>query len=151
MVAGQFVAKAKRIKRALSCSSSLMNQWALAEFLSSGGYERHLKLVRKRLMENRDRMVQTVRQAFTDDIRVSRPQGGCVLWLDLGNQVSGAALFQRALDKGISITPGTLFSASNRYQHCIRISYGLPWSSDVEQAVCQLGRLAKELKNASGR
>ena len=151
MVAGQFVAKAKRIKRALSCSSSLMNQWALAEFLSSGGYERHLKLVRKRLMENRDRMVQTVRQAFTDDIRVSRPQGGCVLWLDLGKQVSGAALFQRALENGISITPGTLFSASNRYQHCIRISYGLPWSNDVEQAVYQLGRLTTELKNASGR
>ena len=142
MVASQFSAKAKRIKRALSCSSSLMNQWALADFLSSGGYERHLKLVRKRLIENRDRMIQAVNVAFGSEVRVSRPQGGCVLWLDLGKHVDGALLFQKALERGISITPGTLFSASKKYQNCIRISYGLPWDASVEQAIKTLGELA---------
>ncbi|GEK08572.1 MULTISPECIES: PLP-dependent aminotransferase family protein [Pseudoalteromonas] len=143
MVASQFSAKAKRIKRALSCSSSLMNQWALADFLSSGGYERHLKLVRKRLIENRDRMILAVNFAFGDEVRVSRPKGGCVLWLDLGKQVDGAVLFQQALAAGISITPGTLFSASKKYQNCIRISYGLPWSDELEQAIVTLGKLAE--------
>ncbi|WP_440054652.1 PLP-dependent aminotransferase family protein [Pseudoalteromonas sp. T1lg65] len=141
LVAGQYTEKVKRIKRALSCSSSLMNQWVLADFLSSGEYDRHLRLVRKRLQENKLKMIAAVKQAFGEQVRVSMPQGGCVVWLDLGKNYDAALLFHAAMESGVSITPGTLFSASDKYKSCIRLSYGLPWTADVEKAIRVLSQL----------
>ena len=45
----------------------------------------------------------------------------------------------------ISIAPGPIFSARERYQSFIRISCGLPWSETVAQAVATLGQLAAAL------
>ncbi|MFC3034528.1 PLP-dependent aminotransferase family protein [Pseudoalteromonas fenneropenaei] len=141
LYAGPYAAKAKRIKRALSCSSSLMNQWVLADYLASGEYDRHLKLMRQRLLANKARMSKCIQRLFPDDVRVSDPKGGCVLWLDLGSGYDGSKLFQLALEHKISITPGALFSAGQRYQNCVRLSFGVPWSAEVEAALATLASL----------
>ena len=146
MVAPQVIGPAMRLKRALSCSSSLMNQWVLADFLASGEYDRHLKLLRKRLLIAKNNMIRALRQYFPEFVRVSEPQGGCVLWLDLGSDYNGTKLFQLALIQGISIAPGVLFSASNKYTSCIRLSYGVVWNGDTEQAIKTLGTLLPEAK-----
>ncbi|CCQ11357.1 Transcriptional regulator, GntR family domain / Aspartate aminotransferase [Pseudoalteromonas luteoviolacea B = ATCC 29581] len=146
LIAGPFAEKARRIKRALSCSSSLMNQWVLADYLASGDYERHLKLLRQRLISNKHKMRQAVQRYFPADVRVSDPQGGCVLWLDLGKHYDGNRLFHLALEHGISLTPGSLFSAAQKYQNCVRLSFGLPWTDAVENAVKILGKLTLQAK-----
>jgi DNA-binding transcriptional MocR family regulator len=79
-------------------------------------------------------------------VRLSDPQGGCVIWIDLGHQYSGSKLFQLAIANGISITPGVLFSAGTQYESCIRMSYGLVWNRDVEQAIVLLSELLPSAK-----
>ncbi|MCC2615291.1 PLP-dependent aminotransferase family protein [Aestuariibacter halophilus] len=141
LVAPGFRDLATRTKRALSCSSPLINQWTLTEFIQSGEYDRYLKLLRQVLLTNRDRMLGLIGRHFPDDVRVTLPQGGTVLWLELSGELDGAQLFQQALEHNISITPGSLFSPSSRYQHCIRLSYGLPWHQRIEDGIETLGRL----------
>lgn len=146
LIAGPHAAKARRIKRALSCSSSLMNQWVLADYLASGEYDRHLKLLRQRLLANKNRMRQLVLDTFPADVRVSDPHGGCVLWVDLGKAYDGNRLFHLALEKQISLTPGSLFSAGQKYQNCIRLSFGIPWNEQVEAGIKTLASLISQAK-----
>jgi DNA-binding transcriptional MocR family regulator len=80
-------------------------------------------------------MLNILQQIMGENIRISDPKGGCVLWLELDKSINSAAVFQLALQQNISVSPGTLFSPSNRYQHCIRLSYGLPWSDSVEEGL----------------
>ena len=141
LIAGKFAAQARLYKRALSCSTSLVNQWALYEFVASGEYDRNLKLLRQRLRSNKDKMIWCLQQAFPSTARLSDPQGGCVIWIDLGFDYDSVKLFQLALENGISITPGYIFSATNKYRSCIRLSYGLPWSEKLELAIIKLGEL----------
>jgi len=49
---------------------------------------------------------------------------------------------REALEKKISIAPGPIFSAKQKYQNFIRLSCGQPWSDKLEQALVTLGRLA---------
>nr|WP_261595082.1 MULTISPECIES: PLP-dependent aminotransferase family protein [unclassified Pseudoalteromonas] len=146
LITPKLIGRAKRLKRALSCSSSLMNQWVLADYLAGGEYDRHLKLMRKRLLVAKDYMVMALRRYFPPFVRVSEPRGGCVLWLDLGPQYDGTKLFQLALAQGISIAPGMLFSASNKFSSCIRLSYGVQWNEHTEQAIATLGKLVEQAK-----
>ena len=133
-----------RIKRALSCSSPLINQWTLCEFMRSGEYDRYLSTLRQALMTNKERMVSLVTKHFPTETRVTDPKGGAVVWLELGDNMDGNRLFRRALQENISIAPGSLFSPSNRYLHCIRLSYGLPWNERIESGIKTLANLCTE-------
>jgi DNA-binding transcriptional MocR family regulator len=148
LASAKFSRKAIQIKRALSCSSSYMNQITLFEFLRSGDYERYLTQLRSVLATNKARMSHKLQYLLGDRVRISSPQGGCVLWLEFDKSVDSGELFQHALQHNISISPGTLFSPSNRYQHCIRLSYGLPWSEKVEHGLTTLSAIILQPKPA---
>ena len=58
-------------------------QIAFADFLASGGYDHHLRRIRRVFADNVGRMLRAVEDAFPARTRVSRPAGGFVLWLEL--------------------------------------------------------------------
>jgi len=139
ILSNQFEQKAKGFKRALSCSSSLLNQWVLNEYVRSGDYDRNIKRLRRVLKRNKERMMCLIAAHFPVNTKMSNPQGGGVLWLELPTGCNATDLFHLAVEAGISITPGVLFSASGKYKRCARISYGLQWNKAVEDAVVKLG------------
>lgn len=141
LLPGKQLESAKKYKRSMSCSSGLLPQLTLAEHMAVGDYDRHLKRLKPALRQNADRMVAAVEQTFPADTGVSRPQGGSVLWIELPSTVDSTQLFDRALDAGVSIMPGTVFAAQNRYRNFIRLSFGHPWSEAMDQGIERLGAL----------
>ena len=132
----------RRIKRAVSCSSPLINQWTLCEFIRSGEYSRYLNTLRQTLLTNKERMVSLINKHFPIGTRVTDPHGGTVVWIELNEHTDGNLLFDEALKNNISIAPGSLFSPCNRYLHCIRLSYGLPWDENIENGIKMLAKLS---------
>jgi DNA-binding transcriptional MocR family regulator len=90
-------------------------------------------------------MSRTIDRAFPRGTRVSQPAGGFVLWVELPRPLKTRALLEEALEHGICFAPGDVFSASNRYTHCLRVSCGHRWDARIEAAVELLGGLAKQL------
>ena len=151
LLAGNYLATARKYKRAISCSSGLLNQMTLAEYMAIGDYDRHLNRLRPVLKQNAQRMSAAVERWFPDGTRVSRPRGGSVLWIELPKGSDSVALFEQALEAGISIVPGTVFAARGRYRNFIRLSFGHPWTNDMDDALQTLGNLAAELvRNRTG-
>ncbi|TQV76565.1 PLP-dependent aminotransferase family protein [Aliikangiella marina] len=147
ILSNRFEQKAKGLKRALSCSSSLLNQWVINEYLRSGDYDRNIKRLRQVLRTNKERMRALIAESFPEKTCISDPQGGGVVWVELPVGCDSTDLFHLSVESGISITPGVLFSASGKYKRCARISYGLPWDETVEDAVKRVGKLAHQLLN----
>ncbi|MEE8427083.1 MAG: PLP-dependent aminotransferase family protein [Woeseiaceae bacterium] len=145
IVSDQYIDKIARLKRAFSCSSGLLQQLTLADFLASGDYSRHLKALRPVLQRNAERMGALVAQHFPRETRTSKPVGGSVLWLELPKSVSAEQLFDDAVDAGISIAPGHIFSPCSCYGNFVRLSFGHPWGEPTEDAIRWLGRRVKEL------
>ncbi len=141
LLPGKYQARANLMKRALSCSSPLLNQWALSEFMASGEYERNLRMLRSVLQKNKQKAIASISQWFPDGTRISDPKGGGVLWVELPRSNDGTELFHKALGHNISITPGALFSPSDKFKHCIRLSYGIDWSGKIEDGIKTLGSL----------
>jgi DNA-binding transcriptional MocR family regulator len=129
-------------KLAFTLSGPPLLQVALAEFLSSGGYDNHLRRIRRVFENTIGQMSRAVEPSFPVGTKVSRPAGNFVLWLELPKSVRTSALFDQALENGICFVPGDVFSASGRYQHCLRLSCGHGWDERVEKGVVKLGKLA---------
>ncbi len=137
-------------KLAFTLSGPPLLQAAFADFLSSGGYDNHLRRIRRAFEDTIGRMSRAVERSFPDGTRVSRPAGSFVLWVELPKSVRTAALFDEALKNGICFVPGDAFSVSGRYGHCLRLSCGHGWDERIEKGVTKLGRLASAAARAVG-
>ena len=137
-------------KLAFTLSGPPLLQVAFAEFLSSGGYDNHLRRIRRVFEDTIGQMSRAVERWFPKGTKVSRPEGSFVLWVELPKFVQTAALFDEALDNGICFVPGHVFSASGRYGHCLRLSCGHGWNDRIEKGVMKLGKLTCAAAARSG-
>ena len=147
IVAGDHINQVTRIKRSFSCSSGLLQQMTLAEFLASGDYDRYLNTLRPALQCNAERMQSFISQHFPKETRTSCPVGGSVMWLELANGVDAETLFDEAIAAGISIAPGHIFSPNNRYRNFMRLSFGHPWNEKLEDSLIWLGNTVRRMGN----
>jgi DNA-binding transcriptional MocR family regulator len=141
---GRYLDQVQRLKAVFSLASASPTQLAVAEFLTSGGYDRHLRALRKTYSAQLGNVRAAIAQAFPEGTRVTRPEGGFVLWVELPPEVDGLKLHQQALRKGIAVAPGTLFTTSDRYRNCIRVS-GAFWSGRIREAIRTLGGIASSM------
>lgn len=146
MNGGRWHARLQMLKFAQTRSAPAWGQLLAARCMAQPAYERHLQRMRTQLRSERERMAQAVARHFPPGTRLSLPPGGVSLWLELPEGVSSTALFERALDLGIRVAPGPLFSNTGRYERFLRVVCGTPYAQDVEWAYTELGRLARQLQ-----
>jgi len=141
VAAGRFADQIHRIKLMSSLSTAIPSQLAIASYLETGGFDRHLRQMRLCLEENADTALRAIAQCFPSGTRVTRPQGGYFLWIELPPAFDALRLHRLALSEGISLAPGHLFSADQRFAHHLRINYGFHDRDELRRALERLGHL----------
>ncbi len=140
---GRFMEEVSRIKLYHSLSGTAITHEVIAGFLETGRYEAHLRKLRQTLHTNYLQYVRVIGEHFPDGTRISRPQGGLSLWVELPKQVDTVDLYNTALKSKISISPGCMFTLQKQFENCMRLSYGLEWNEKAEGSLRVLGKLAK--------
>lgn len=116
-------------------------QQALANFLQSGSYDRHLRKTRMLYADNAALFRSAIKRYLPAGIDLSEPQGGFLLWLALPNKINALKLYEASLDNAINILPGSVLSATGEHHHYVRINYAYPWSNEIELALKKIGQL----------
>jgi DNA-binding transcriptional MocR family regulator len=143
IVPGRHMQRVLERKFVTTLSEPALTQVAFADYLASGGYDGHLRRIRRVFKENIERMSHVINRTFPRGTRVTRPAGGFVLWVELPRPVEARRLFVQALEKGICFAPGDAFSANGRYGNCMRLSCGFPWHPKIEGALKTLGEMTR--------
>jgi DNA-binding transcriptional MocR family regulator len=141
VAAGRYRAAIALHKTITSGGTNPITQHVLAEYLESGAYERHLRTLRRAYQQQVDAMRLAVSRYFPAATRITQPQGGYVLWVELPESVDTAKLYERAISENLAYVPGDLFSASGMYRNCLRLNCGNPHTPDIEDAVRRLGAI----------
>jgi DNA-binding transcriptional MocR family regulator len=141
VAAGRRAADIVLQKTLTSGKTNPLTQHVIAELMESRGFDVHLRTLRRRFAEQIARTRDAVARHFPADTRVSDPQGGFVLWLELPTDVDCTALHARAVREGIAFVPGEMFSAGGHYRNCLRLACGQPWNETLDDGVRRLGKL----------
>ncbi|MCK2097054.1 PLP-dependent aminotransferase family protein [Thauera aromatica] len=144
VAAGRFAQKVQRLKIATSLATTVPVQIALADFLRSGAFDPHLRRLRATLERQEALLAAALERHFPAASRITRPRGGYFTWVQLPPWADTLALHRRALDEGISLAPGPMFSPRRAYRDCLRLNFGHPWSAAHEQAIERLGQMLAE-------
>jgi len=145
IAAGRFHEAIARLKAVSSMAESRLLSETLAEFLANGGYDHHLRTLRRRYAANMDEARGLIARYFPQGTRATLPRGGFVFWLELPEQVDTVAMFHRLLEEQICVTPGALYSLSERYNHALRLSCCYPFDERYSWALKRTGAIACEL------
>jgi DNA-binding transcriptional MocR family regulator len=140
-IPGKWAKQVTRTKAWLNIAAPTLPQLALAQFMEAGHYERHLRKVTSIYHRQVERMSELMAEHFPAETRTTRPQGGFLFWAELPKRIDSVDLHHRAMQKGISICPGIVFSATGKYRNCIRINCGMVWTPEVERAIPVLAKL----------
>lgn len=143
---GRFHDRLRELKQISSITTAAGPQLVMARFLESGGYAQHLVQLRAALHRQVGEALELVRQAFPPGTWVHPPEGGCVLWVRLPEHRDSRKLFQQALDDGIHIFPGSVFSVGPRHVDFMRLNVGSALTPEVREKIQRLGGLAAELQ-----
>ena len=141
---GRYKAELEWLKFTSNSATATLPQMAVAEFLESGGYDHHLRTIRREYANNVSLLSQAVMRYFPPETRVTRPTGGFVLWVQLPENVDSLELYKLALQNNITITPGYLFSPTNQFSNFIRLN-AAAWSYPIEKALEQLGEMVADM------
>ncbi|MEH6442976.1 MAG: PLP-dependent aminotransferase family protein [Oceanospirillaceae bacterium] len=132
------------LKIATSMSNSVSQQQGVALFIANGGLDKHLKLRRAQLKKQKEQLQALIINQLPMAKSASQPKGGMVVWLELDSQINTLTLYHQAREIGLTITPGSLFSAQDTYQHYLRLSFAHPWTDARQQAFKQLAKLVHQ-------
>jgi DNA-binding transcriptional MocR family regulator len=86
--------------------------------------------------------IRCLRRHLPPEFQFERPNGGYFLWIECPPHVDALKVHRSALEFGITVASGPVFSARREFAHCIRLNTGHPWTAASEKAI---GRLASLL------
>jgi len=147
VAAGRYAQRIERAKLMTTLSAAVPSQEALSAYLDQGGYDRHLRRLRQALQTQQGIALDLIAAHFPKGTRVTRPEGGYFLWLELPSSVDALQLHRFALSHNISVAPGHLFATDARFAHCVRINYGHPDDPRFAAALKTLGMTAPRLRS----
>lgn len=142
---GRYLERVLHMKYISTGSTACQPQLAIADFIAEGHYQPHLRRVRAQYQRARDQMSDWVTRYFPPGTRASRPQGGFMLWVELPERFDTLRLNRALLDQGVQIAVGSIFSASGKYRHCLRMNFAARATPQIEAAVRKVGETACRL------
>lgn len=137
------------LKHAMDLGTSCLLQHALAEFLERGYLARHLDRVLPVYAARRDALVEAMTRHLPRSVVWERPRHGVVSWLELPGHLDPEAVFAEARRRGVIVTPGTLYSVSERDRGGLRLTFCAEPEDRLALGVRRLGEAIRAVDRLS--
>ncbi len=129
------------LKHASDLSDALPLQAALAEFVASGEYDRHLARLRRVLRGRRDALLEALAEHMPEGSRWTHPEGGYQVWLELPGAVDTRDLLADAVASGVLFAPGSQFYGDGRPSSALRLAFAMASEEALRRGVERLARV----------
>lgn len=143
MTAGRYTEKARTLKFISTLCAPSHTQYALADFLSTRQYERHIRSVTQDYAKKQHGLLKAIKRFLPDETNATQPQGGFLCWLKSSDDIDGIELYSQAIKQGISLTPGEICSPTGRFKNYIRLNYAVASPEQIDFSMKTIAKLMK--------
>jgi 2-aminoadipate transaminase len=111
------------IKHAMDLGTSVLLQYALAEFLERGYLRAHLNRTLPEYRARRDALERGLTAHLPRGMSWRSPSRGLVLWLPLSDRYQPEDVFEEARRRGVLVSPSTLQAVDDRSERGLRLTF----------------------------
>jgi 2-aminoadipate transaminase len=125
------------------------SQWTcrvMADFVSSGAYDKQIDRVNDVYRRKRDIAVTAIREHCEPWVNFSVPDGGFFLWLELSDRVDWESVRQRSESAGVAFRPGERFMTERSDESgrgFLRLAYSHVDDDELRRGIAALGTAIK--------
>lgn len=124
-----------------------IGQFFLNEYLESGAFEKHVKLMREIYGSKLSLLCRELDKIADKGITYQKPKGGLLLWCTLSDDISEKEVYKRAEELGVLVMPGSIFYMDSRYRKGhIRLSFSNVTDDQICQGIALLGQVLDTCK-----
>jgi DNA-binding transcriptional MocR family regulator len=128
-------------KRSADLFGSALMQRTLTAFLECGSVARHWRRVSRVYQRRHAVMLRALERHFPPGSRWSGVTGGLVLWVQVPEGISVAALHAAALAAGVGFARGDAFFPEPADQPYLRLNFAAVDEAEIERGIAILGRV----------
>jgi len=132
------------LKKVSDLENSVLIQKALHEFCLRGHYEKHLDRVRRIITKRMAAAFRALKRDMPEGTSWSEPGGGFGIWVRFPHGVRSAKVNEKAAERGVLVSPGTLFDSSGEDPGAVRLSISRIDEPAIEDGIRILGEIVKE-------
>jgi GntR family transcriptional regulator/MocR family aminotransferase len=118
-----------------------IEEWALAELIAGGGFDRHVRAARQHYRGKRAVLLDALADALPG-ARVRGIAAGLHVVLELPPGASEERVIARAREAGVQLYGLAAFTRANRHPPSLVLGYGLPGERELRQAVATIAAAA---------
>lgn len=146
LVPKELVKPARTLKALRSSGQPWLEQIAMAEFMESGAFTRHLRRIRQTYLERRDHLVQELHRQFGDVTLAGLDGGMHFVWQLPSNWPTADEVSARALGEGVGVystnngaacMPGSKANGDR----CLVLGYCPLSEAEITEGVRRLGKI----------
>lgn len=131
----------RKAKRLVDRAAPTLTQAAIADFITEGHFERHLRHLREAYGQQRQWLVDAIRQQLPGDVTFSAEPAGLHIMLLLGNGRSEAHIVEEAAQRGVRVYPGRPYHLREPIPETILLGFSGLDRTAIEEGVRRLSEL----------
>jgi DNA-binding transcriptional MocR family regulator len=128
----------------INIATATIPQLALADFLVGNRFRRATQTAARTYAQRTHLMREAVLRHFPEGTNCSTPVGGFLLWVEMPEPCRTMALYEKALEDGITFAPGRLFTRAASNDRSLRINCAAIEADDIDGVISRLGALAMQ-------
>lgn len=131
-------------KQASDLNTDTLTQYIVAKYLEMFDLDEHIANIKKTYLLRREKMLQSLEQYFSKEIKHTLPEGGLFIWLELPESVDAMILFKECLTEKVAFVPGEAFYTNHPQKNTLRLNYSNMNEEDIELGVSRIAKVLME-------
>jgi GntR family transcriptional regulator/MocR family aminotransferase len=121
--------------------SGVLEQQTLAEFITTGAYERHLRRLRRKNSARREALLQAIQEHLNGRVEVSGAGAGAHVALWLKVRGSEPLILQRAAERGVGIYGMSQYFLAKPSRTGFLLGYSRLREAEIREGIRRLGEV----------
>jgi 2-aminoadipate transaminase len=127
------------VKQGADLHTSTFGQRLVAACLESFDLDANIERVREAYGRRRDAMLAAIDRHFPPGVRVTRPQGGLFLWVELPVGVNAREMLVESLAENVAFVPGGSFFPNGGHEDTMRLNFSCMNEERIREGIRRLG------------
>ncbi len=137
----EFLKKAIMCKQSVDLCTNPFNQYIVAEYMSRGLLDPHIKKICEIYKEKMDIMLTAMDEFFPKEVEWTLPEGGLFTWATCPEHINTRELFEQAVIEKVAYVIGSAFFPNGGGENTMRINFSHPTNEKIREGVHRLGKV----------
>lgn len=140
----EMLAKYILVKQGMDLHTSAISQREIFEFIDKYDFDGHIEGLKQVYGKRRDRIVEAMKDKFSEGVDFTCPEGGLFTWVELPSHINAREVLEKCLENNVAFVPGGAFYANKAKENTFRLNYSNMPEEKIVEGICRLAEVLKK-------